>query len=454
MQKMFYFYKFKGKISPLQSQAGMSLLEMAIGLVVVGLIVVPIMKMYQHDYIEKAYETNLGALNESLDGVNQFFISGNGFYPCPTDLSLTQGDNDFGASGDCTLTNVKLCSNPTWFTSGGICKTSDLASSVIIGGLPFADLKMSNEEALDFWGNKLIYAVSHRQSALATYTYNGAAISIMSVDNPVLVAAGPASNPDRDGIPDIWPDAQDIYIFSTGENGIGGYTHQGNRLSPSLCNDTLTYENENCDFDNIFFALKGPEDTEFGAYSKGNNAQQYDDMTVYQQALPLATWYQDSKNPLYVDKDFVLTQATKVAIATSDNNPSSPYSEVNLKVDGAIRSDVIPATGEGGHLRSDEYCDTDGPSFNCLDPKYVTDAEDSMNCIEGGSYTNEVTRGVMSVYGSAATSSVGCSTGTNASSGVRLQVDNSKFGVVDCQATGMVAMGVNASGDMICISIP
>jgi type II secretory pathway pseudopilin PulG len=450
---MFYFYRFKRDASPVLIQKGMSLLETAIGLVIIGLIILPIFRTYSYKHARKVYETNLGALNEAIEGINQFFVSGNSAYPCPADLSLKPGDTDFGKTGDCSnLGNIRPCDNPTWFTNGGICKTTG-TDEIIIGGLPFSSLKMPEEDSFDFWGNKLIYAVTHDQTDTATYVANNGKIRIMSIDDPALVAAGPPSDPDRDGIPDLVPGAYDIFIFSTGENGVGGFTRTGQRLE--TCGDaTDGYEHENCDFDDVFFALEDPNNSDISCYSKVAGTGYFDDATSEQKVLPVGTWYQHDKNPVYANADFVLTQATKVGIGTTTPNQhdGKTFPAVNLMVEGDIRAEFFG--GKGGHVRSDSICDDTGTTSggNCFNPNIITDAVDDMNCIESPSYASGAVRGVKNI----SNSSVYCGGGLNKNGTLtgnakKLKVDSTKFTIKDCSSAGMVAEGIDVNGELICV---
>ena len=227
-KKMFLLDKRKTTNRFFGKQGGLSLIEMAIAIAVLGLLALPVLRAYRTNLMKASYENDLGALSTTLEGVNRYYISGHSSYPCPTDLSLKNGDTGFGVAGDCSdLNGIKLCTNTTWFEDDGICKTSTSSDATIIGGLPFADLKMSQENALDSWKNKLIYAVTHRQTDPTTYVNGNGSIQVMCVDDPKKIAAGTTGD---NGAPDIVLSSggssialYEIFVFSTGEDGIGGY---------------------------------------------------------------------------------------------------------------------------------------------------------------------------------------------------------------------------------------
>ena len=158
-------------------------------------------------------------MSNAQDAINQFFISGNTFYPCPANVSAQAGDADFGISGDCTLSNIKLCTNPLWDNTEGICKTEDTPNAIIIGSIPFSTLRMSEDLALDYWGNRIMYAVTLSQANQTTYNTTAGKIVLLAADDPLDVANGIA-----DGNPDALSQLYDIFLFSTGVNGAGGYS--------------------------------------------------------------------------------------------------------------------------------------------------------------------------------------------------------------------------------------
>lgn len=135
--KIVSLVKNMGIIQVVKKEEGLSLVEMAIGLVVLGLIATPIIYSYKIQEIRESITSTRGSLATAQNAINQYYGSGSGEYPCPASLSLKEGDTDFGKSGDCTLPNIKLCTNALWRTSEGICKTDDTVDAVIIGGGAF-----------------------------------------------------------------------------------------------------------------------------------------------------------------------------------------------------------------------------------------------------------------------------------------------------------------------------
>ncbi|MCK5374706.1 MAG: prepilin-type N-terminal cleavage/methylation domain-containing protein [Alphaproteobacteria bacterium] len=461
-KKMFLLDKRKTTNRFFGKQGGLSLIEMAIAIAVLGLLALPVLRAYRTNLMKASYENDLGALSTTLEGVNRYYISGHSSYPCPTDLSLKNGDTGFGVAGDCSdLNGIKLCTNTTWFEDDGICKTSTSSDATIIGGLPFADLKMSQENALDSWKNKLIYAVTHRQTDPTTYVNGNGSIQVMCVDDPKKIAAGTTGD---NGAPDIVLSSggssialYEIFVFSTGEDGIGGYNNSGRALSE--CGDTNErYEYENCNFDNIFFAREDPHDSDISAYSlstskdtdTGEDFEKYyfDDMTTQQSSPPANIWFQHEDNALYEsasDINFVLTQATKVGIGTTD--PGTPYDEVTLMIVGDVTAETATkpdGTTFGGKVQADSLCNEDGA---CFDPQIIAGEVDEMNCNADSLYDADSSNGVNRAVLRISDNSVGCNSGD----GDALQVNNTIFGEKDC-GTGYYATGIDSNGDLLCVA--
>jgi len=451
MLKMSYFFKLKMPHFRPSAQAGLSLLETAVGLIVVGFMVVPVMRTYKVSMTKEAFQGTYGTLSMAIDGINQYYASDNGAYPCPADLSLQEGDAGYGVASNCVLANIELCGGPTWFTTGGgICKTEDTNDAIIIGGLPFASLKMSDEDSFDSWKNKYIYAVTFRQTDNTTYKTDNGNIRIKYLpkdDTPEFIKDGTNTTI-----------LYDMFIFSTGESGVGGYTKKGQPLTACMdINIDPRYETENCDFDDVFFALHyaPPGELRTSAYSTvldGSSPEPFfDDITNMQRFVPANTWYQHEDNPSYANIDFVLTQATKVGIGTT--TPDDPYIGTTLMVKGDIQA-AVTASPNGGHLESDSVCAEN--DADCFDPEIITGAVESMNCFSSNSYVSDdpsVVRAVKKL----ADSSVTCTNGATAAGapietdGEILEVDTSKFNPVPCP-NDWLAIGIDANGDLKCIA--
>ena len=416
--------------SAIRKEEGLTLLEAAIGLVLIGLITLPLIQKYKVDLIQESWDRTRGSLANTENAINQFYTAGNFDYPCPANLSLKEGDANFGESGDCLLANLKLCTNPTWLTSEGICKTEDTTNAVVIGGGPFATLKMQQEKALDFWGNKIIYAVTLEQTEEATFLTNNGTIRVEAVDSPqaikLRIENGTAPQLVDDGIPNEKTNSVDFFLFSTGITGVGGYTKDGVALQ--ACGGAVTgFEHENCDLDGIFFYDQNPTDDEASAYSEVLGPNFFDDMTRAQPSLPEQMWFQHpNHNP------YLITMSTRIGIGTA-----TP--QATIEVIGNIRTN--------GRLQSDQLCDETGS--DCFDPELITGTMDAMECDSAGNM--EGSQAVMQI----AESQVYCNSAVYSATGapidgLALEVDTAVIATKICPV-GQIVSGVNASGEIICV---
>lgn len=431
-------YNFLGSFKKIRrailAREGLSLLETAVALIVIGLVVVPMLRVYHHNLVEKTFDETRGRLASVVESINQHFASGNGAYPCPANLSLKPGDVGYGKADTCLISSIRDCGDVSWFTNGGICKTNDGTGNIIIGGVPFADVGIPDEYSLDSWSNKFIYAVTHTQTDSGSYTTGNGKIGVMTADNPLTVALGI-----DDGIIDLLPDPYEIFIFSTGASGKGGYTSTGQHLSGcTAVSDGNEYEN--CNFDSVFMARKGKEKNT-SVYSEVRGNEFYDDITIRQETLPIGYWFGHEN-----DTDFILTTATHIGIGTT--NPD----KYSLEVMGNIKVETTDqANNKGGHTQSDQICDDTGTY--CFNPTSITEAKDEMNCNASTAYLRD--RAVKKISDNKVTCTNikalnGSGTAVTPSDGINLKVDTTKFRDKEC-GNGEIAAGIKANGEIICV---
>lgn len=414
----------------INSETGLTLLEVAVGLFILALIVAPLIQLQHIEAKRKTILDTRGNLSNILESTNEFLISGNGHYPCPAPVNLGEGDANFGRSGingtgDCLRTNIPTCTSANWDTNEGICRTpGSAADTVIIGAVPFANLKMNQEEALDFWGNKILYAVSYEQLDAATYVEGNGNIDVWVVDNPRKVFLG-----DEDGNPQILSDKYEIFLFSTGRTAYGGYNKQGDLVR--ACQTMAEgYETENCDFDNEFWFDKNPDDLDANSFSDFEQAGVFffDDITNGQTSYPNPTWYQYEDN-MFVTSDytFIMSEANRIAVGIT-----TPENSVHIAGDVVIEDD--PTGAGSGHLKSDSYCSNINDS-NCFNPELFAGDVIDMECDAG----REVVMGL-------SYNRVSCNETT---SGSDVVIDTSVLDDHNCGI--MKAVGFDANGDMQCL---
>ena len=357
---------------------GLSLIEVAIALVIIGILTVPIMAQYKIDAIDNKHKNTVGNINNAVEAINNFYISENEYYPCPASLTSGLDDDDFGAQADeCALdtdiSDIELCTNLSW-VNAGICKTTDdPATAIIIGALPFADLKMSQGQELDSWGNKLIYAIGFNQTKVSTFNDDSLIIPL---------SADASSDPAADGIPDQLKDTMgdDLFyqyiIFSTGYNGVGGFTKDGILISQCSNPSNELSELENCDFDNTFLVREDPNIT--GASVVASGALFYDEQTSGKLTTDFSLWYGESGND-----DLAISQATRIGIGTQDPKYSLHVSDNTKENANMLIESTVDGNGDhiGGKLKTNNIC-SETTQMDCFNPIIIAGDVPEMQCDE------------------------------------------------------------------------
>ncbi|MCC6598585.1 MAG: prepilin-type N-terminal cleavage/methylation domain-containing protein [Alphaproteobacteria bacterium] len=417
---------------------GFTLLEVAIGLIILGLIMLPIIEGYKIWMKTVALYTTRGAQNEIVIAMNQFYENGNLHYPCPASLIVPQEDAADGVSGNCSFaTPPPLCSDASWRAAPagpGICRTDASANAIVIGAVPFASLGMSRRHASDFWHNRFLYAVTMEQTSAATFAGNPGKVTLFTVDRP----SPPSSDPDdADGIPDLFCNTAvdclndlDFVLVSTGQTGAGGFSNNGASVGACPASAAGGLEFENCNMDAIFLHDSDPRDASVGARGDIPGPRFFDDLLAYQRDIPEDTWY-----PTPAGSSHVITAADRVGIGTT--NPLHA-----IDVEGSIQVD------QG--IMSDQICDDiPGPATaNCFDPELIVGDVPEMQCDSAASFFGD--QAVVELGGSKVTCASPVSGGGGGPIGGAAITLPPDFPVVTCPA-GQRFNGFDPSGVPKCV---
>lgn len=403
-----------GVITGVRSQKGFSLIEMCVMLIILSLIAAPLAVIYKN-YIEQ-YKINetVGTQVDVQDAINIFFAT-NGRYPRPARIDLVEGDANFGEEG--TATPV-ACSSASWVTTDGICVTDDSANEILIGAVPLDALGLGVDDGLDYWGNKILYAVTRLQTDATTYNPAGGRVAVQILD--------PAQPPDV-RTPINLPDTYDMVLVSGGETAKGHYS-AASALVDVCVGPVNEFEDENCDFDSVFLLDKNPDDISNSTVSSAVNDRFYDDMTLSQLSIPSESWYEAETDPNYA-----ISQATRVGVQTTD-----PQDRVHVMGDVQAEEDVM----------SDQICNED--QTVCFNPEIIAGNVDDMDC-----RFDSVAPGDKPVLG-IGNSRVGCANGVDGSgtpldgSTPPYRFDMSLFQAGNCAASGQLMRGINGSGAPLC----
>lgn len=246
---------------------GFTLIEMAIVLIVSGLLLSLSMPMLVTQSMQQNKRVTLERLSQAEQALKRFYDM-NGYYPCPAPRDAQSGAAAFGKA-------VDVCKKD----DHAISASSDIGMPVAegrdqqrvrIGILPFRSLGMRDAEAVDAWGALLHYAVTESLTDIKTFNPRNGGIDVIADDEQSRV---------------VPPGTVQFVIASSGPNGHGGYTATGGLLSE--CPHYPLLESENCDDDAVFMDAESQISREGSGAGPGGSEVSYDDLLRYEQYDPL-----------------------------------------------------------------------------------------------------------------------------------------------------------------------
>lgn len=380
----------------LSNQKGLTLIDVSVALLIIGLLIAPILyglQEYRETRARDVTTTNIAAVDAAI---REYFVE-NDFYPCPANPALPRnnaahGISQVGPGGACTILN-----------------TAGLAE----GSIPHEELGLDQKQVYDGWGYKLLYAVDNsRASNRAIATPSGPAIpltinEIPLVPNPAyalgnpdcnltdfqicanaiagyVAGASPACNPGfinppLPGDPTYPINNVHYTVLSHGQDGRGAFTAAGIPVPGAACNGAAFANEINCDGDAVYQSRQCINNDATGATF-------FDDYMVtgaaQKIANPMAMMSQSDLNP-----DGVAMGMEFVGIRESD-----PRRE--LTVTGNVKiSDLNSTKGDGkdGAARADSYCEpvpvtgtTTIPNpTNCFDATLIGGSDIASPCPAG-----------------------------------------------------------------------
>jgi prepilin-type N-terminal cleavage/methylation domain-containing protein len=231
--------------------AGFNLIELAIAMTISGLL----MAGFLQDYSIMSEKARLDTTKQRLDDLRSALMTyavGHERLPCPASPSGAPPGEDSCAPGALPDKDV-IAVSPSPLKQG------DQQNEIWIGAVPLRDLRLSNEQGLDGWGNRFTFAVSRRLTLPRGMRGNPVPPGIITVQdekgNNVLDVAGTGR----------------YVIVSHGPTGAGAWTAQG-RQTPC---DPVTLDGKNCSGGDTFVV---------SGFSLVAGSTFYDDIVVYDNA--------------------------------------------------------------------------------------------------------------------------------------------------------------------------
>lgn len=215
-----------------------TLLELAIVLIVVGLISVFAVQALSTDDDARCYATTEAQLS-TIDSALQNFIATHKRLPKPAAMGLGSANPAFGYEAQ-NLTDPQDAAYASDVPSG-----VTNAGGVLIGALPHATLGLENSYASDCWGDKFTYAVTNAlTSSNASNGYPGTATGTITLNSNTLSA------------PQTLSSTIGYVVLSHGADKYGATAMSASNTTPAHCNGSTAakIDRENCNSDAVFFS--------------------------------------------------------------------------------------------------------------------------------------------------------------------------------------------------------
>ena len=208
------------------SRSGYSLVEIAIVLVLLGLLTSGIMTVGK-GLTDAAKQRASNDTMDAIDRAIETYVKLNNRLPCPGDATLTEASANFGKEAQSPTQNLgDLCRN-------GSISSMYVGGETVAGSLPVAALGFPNSMARDPWDGLILYYVDRRMTAMDAFTTYNMADQIVGD-----ISVGDLSGAART--------TKAIYaVVSQGANTLGAFVKTGGQRGTS----TDSLEQENYDFD-------------------------------------------------------------------------------------------------------------------------------------------------------------------------------------------------------------
>jgi prepilin-type N-terminal cleavage/methylation domain-containing protein len=336
----------------LRSSGGFSLIEVAIALLIIGIMITPILYGYSL-YIKQRQLTQTSAALGIANMALIRYVAKYGHYPYPADRNIPLGAAGFGQAATEPGGGWPTCpALPV--VSGVVCETNTNAygaGSVLIGDLPAATLGIPYRSVLDGQGLKLTYAITKSLAQPIPFNESAGAVEVWNSAGASLYAAGEGRS--------------HFIVISHGEDRRGAFGLGGTQVAAcgTAAADGTDFENCNNDarFRSNFDAAISDNRIDDAA-----GANNFDDSTVTANVVGTGIWAIVPSQPnIRTDLGgnvYVGPVSTCAAFANC-----LPLARVD--VDGDVRADRI---------KSDRFCrnvlGTAGNSYSahCVDTTTAT----------------------------------------------------------------------------------
>ncbi len=345
----------KDKVFCCKAENGFSILEIAIVLVIAGLLLTMLLPTYKIYQNSKDYNKTIEHMEMVQETLREYYGL-NGHYPCPANPNSSTGSANYGRE-QCRSNITDPCpAGLKCVTSGSRDADGDgNPDPVVIGTLPFRTLadnasdinKFREFHGIDGYDMKITYAVSELMTNHAN-----------TVSNPINPQLGAVNVKDENNV-DILaiPSSAHYVIVSHGQDRVGAYSRNGNSMGGCTILDIhgnvapvplgnnigasgVKVQLENCDENDAIFvnSLRYLADTD--AY--------FDDIVFFNTNASSSLWRisnaSTATNTLIYNTNFGY-------VGVGVNNPVA-----KLDVDGDVKADESLVADNGFCMLSDTDC--------------------------------------------------------------------------------------------------
>lgn len=324
--------------------AGFTLIEIAIAMMIVGILLVPALQMYNIHQKQKisAKTTNSLSITQSALGK---YVARYGRYPLPADPGIALNAAGSGQSvvgpvaTPCTATVTTVCITNT-NSVDTLADVDAVADNVLIGEIPYATLGIPYQATLDGYGYKMKYAVTANLTATATFNNGWGAIEVFNNQNFAAIPSvyGVAGSPRGHYV-----------VVSMGADSRGAFNLAGTITAP--CGTAANgLDFENCNNDGRFrsniaqFTNLGAPLTSLPEINSALGANHFDDKLVHTSSVATGIWTFVPNQPSMMSTQNGNIQAGP-PFAGCTGNQCLPISKLNVggnvRIEGSLKTTRI-----------------------------------------------------------------------------------------------------------------
>lgn len=329
-----------GDMSMKKSCRGFTLIEMAVVIMIVGLLVAsltPLYGLYQKQQEMDKTQINVTVAISAIGTFRSIY----GRYPCPASLTADRNADNYGHE-DCTSARTinpgastpdegiwveRSRRAPIDFMYPKNTPVKTEAPRVLVGALPFRNLNLDEKQGYDSYDHRIMYIVTENLTCDECFTADGGGIDIIDESGDSILSDTGVAH---------------FLVMSYGKNSEGAYAKNGQEF-----NCAVGIESENCNFDDN----ANPDATyTLSINSTADTADEFDDVLNYFTQDEIPVW-QTSTEPDYRLSIHQKRLDGKVGMLKNEED----VKEIG-EVGGAVRASVDTTVPDTGKFMINELC--------------------------------------------------------------------------------------------------